>query len=528
MRIPVKNYSSTFLFSVFCLFFSVHNNAQIEGANLFSTDQVVTVSLDFPQSDFWEQLEYNYDNIDANGSVYIPANLTLTDASGTYAFDSVGIRLKGNSSGMHPGDKKSFKIDFNKYISGQNYDGLKKLNFSNGFKDPTFMREKLFFDLCRERGVPAPRANYANVVYNGVSWGFYTVIEQIDDQFLDWRIGDDDGNLFKAGSNFGGGDGEASLAYMGPNQSSYESSYELKSNEDENDWTDLIEFISFINNASDADFESGLPQRLDLGPFLSSVAFNILFSNLDTYTLSARNYYLYHNMSTDQWEWIKWDANETFGSYGYGVQTPMEELDIDFFDGNRPLLERVFDNEVFMSQYTSEVCLLLNTVFNPGYLNPIIDDYKNLIQAHVYADQNKMYSNSEFDTNIETNLGGGGPGGGGPGGGGPGGGTTYGLKSFIQNRYNYLSSVVSCEQYVNLEAMTQNKIQIYPNPVRSSFIIKGVNVYPCSYSIIGLNGVVLRSGILNIEDQQIDISDLESNLYFIKMNDEVYKLIKQK
>ena len=61
-----------------------------------------------------------------------------------------------------------------------------------------------------------------------------------------------------------------------------------------------------------------------------------------------------------------------------------------------------------------------------------------------------MYSNSEFDTNIETNIGGGGPGGG-PGGGGPGGGTTYGLKSFIQNRYNYLSSVVSCEQYAELE-----------------------------------------------------------------------------
>ena len=55
---------------------------------------------------------------------------------------------------MHPGDKKSFKIDFNKFISGQNYDGLKKLNFSNGFKDPTCMREKLFFDVCRQVGVP--------------------------------------------------------------------------------------------------------------------------------------------------------------------------------------------------------------------------------------------------------------------------------------------------------------------------------------------------------------------------------------
>ena len=269
-----------------------------------------------------------------------------------------------------------------------------------------------------------------------------------------------------------------------------------------------------------------------MGPFLSSVAFNILFSNLDTYTLSARNYYLYHNMSTDQWEWIKWDANETFGSYGFGVQTPMEELDIDFFGGNRPLLERIFDNEVFMSLYTSEVCLLLNTVFNPGYLNPIIDNYKALIQAHVYADENKMYSNSEFDTNIETNIGGsgpgGGPGGGGPGGGGPGGGTTYGLKSFIQNRYNYLNSVVSCEQYAVLDSINQNKIQIYPNPVRNSFVLSGVNAYPCLYSILGSSGELIRSGTLHTGNQQIDISDLESNLYFLRVNNAVYKLIKQK
>ena len=94
------------------------------------------------------------------------------------------------------------------------------------------MREKLFFDLCREHGVAAPRANYANVKYNGEDWGFYTLIEQIDDQFLDWRIGNDSGNLFKAGSNFSGGDGEANLVYLGLDQSLYESSYELKSNEE--------------------------------------------------------------------------------------------------------------------------------------------------------------------------------------------------------------------------------------------------------------------------------------------------------
>ncbi len=508
---------SKLLFLISFIFFTGNIFSQIEGANLFSTNQVVSIELDFPQSDFWQQLEQNYEDMDINGSVYIPANLTLTDITGTYTFDSVGIRLKGNSSGMHPGDKKSFKIDFNRFVLDQNYDGLKKLNFGNGFKDPTFMREKLFFDLCRERGVPAPRANYASVTYNGQAWGFYTMIEQIDDQFLDWRIGDDDGNLFKAGSNFGGGDGEASLEYLGLDQSLYESSYELKSNEEVDDWYDLIDFIYFLNSSSDAEFESGLPSRLDIGPFLSSVAFNNLFSNLDTYTLSARNYYLYHNMSTDQWHWIKWDANETFGSYAFGVQTPMTNLSIDFYQGQRPLLERVFENDLFMSQYTSEICLLLNTVFNPTYLNAIIDNYKALIQQYVYADNNKMYSNNEFDTNIESNLNT-----------GPGpGGTIYGLKSFIETRFNYLSSVVDCNPFTSLSEYDPKQISVYPNPSADIIMIKGAIQYPMQYSLFGIDGKLIFEGQLNEINPQINLSGLSSNVYYLKLGNRSLKVFKK-
>ena len=496
------------------LFQSLSSFSQIEGSNLFSIDQVVTIDLDFPMNDFWDQLEYNYENMDQNGSVYIPANLTLTDLTGTYVFDSVGVRLKGNSSENHPGDKKSFKIDFNKFISGQDYDGLKKLNFSNGFKDPTFMREKLFFNLCREHGVAAPRANYATVKYNGAPWGFYTLIEQIDDQFLDWRMGDDDGNLFKAGSNFGAGDGEASLDYLGLAQSSYESSYVLKTNKVVNDWYDLIDFIYFINSSSDSEFESGLPGRLNLGPFLSSVAFNNLFSNLDTYTLSARNYYIYHNMTTDQWEWIKWDGNETFGSYGFGVQTPMTELPIDFYEGSRPLLERVFENTNFMNQYTSEICLLLNTFFNPAYLYPVIDAYKALIADDVYADNNKMFSNNDFDMNIESNLGG-------------GGGALLGLKSFIQSRYDYLSAVVNCEAFASNLLLNNEHVSIYPNPTNGTITLKGDLIYPAAYKVYSIDGKLSVCGELLNASSVINLGSLSPNIYYLNLEGSTFKVVKQ-
>ena len=142
MNLPTSRlHTANSIVSALCMvipFCSV--NAQLDGDNIFSLDQVISIELTFPQEEFWGDLQLNYV---ADENEYIPAMLTLTDVSGTHIMDSVGVRLKGNSSYFHPGVKKSFKIDFNKFIPGQNYDGLKKLNFSNGFKDPTCMREKL-------------------------------------------------------------------------------------------------------------------------------------------------------------------------------------------------------------------------------------------------------------------------------------------------------------------------------------------------------------------------------------------------
>ena len=242
------------------LLFTSNAFAQIDGDNIFQNAQVISIELTFHQTGYWDSLVANYAT-----ATYMKADLVLTDETGTSSFTDVGVRLKGNSSYNHPNDKKSFKIDFNEYVSGQKYDGLKKLNFGNCFKDPSMMRDKVFFDVSRAADVPAPRSNFANVYMNGTLKGFYTVIEQIDDQFLDWKILDDDGNLFKAGDNFGGGPAgggnPADLKYYGTAQSSYEARYELKTNEDVNDWTDLIDFIDFINNSSAADFEAGIANK---------------------------------------------------------------------------------------------------------------------------------------------------------------------------------------------------------------------------------------------------------------------------
>ena len=442
--------------------------------SLFNTEQVVTVELTFADPNYWSTLTTYYAN---DLGETLTGDVTITDNTGTHFYPNVAVDLKGNSSYGHPGNKKSFKIDFNDNVPGQKYHGMTKMHFNNCFKDPTFMREKLFFDLSREQGLLAPRVSYANVSINGTFWGFYDMVEAVDKNFLDRWVDDNNGNLFKAGDQFGGSGPStaADLAYYGAAQSGYTARYELKTNEDMNDWSDLITMLEVLNTSSDADLVAQFPGMWEWAPVLRSLAMDNLFSNLDSYINSARNYYIYHDSTTFKWNWIKWDANEAFGSYSGGPGGGnLLNLAPNYLASSRPMLTKIFGVPQFYSDYLVEYCVAFDA-FSNAQLDPRIDAIKNMIEPHVTADPNKMYTTAQFVTNIESNI---------TAGGGPGGGTIYGLKSFIAARRNYLTGVLDCNSVRITERESDQTLVVYPNPVSDvlflslpqSASIKGVRV----------------------------------------------------
>lgn len=427
--------------------------AQNPGDSIFNQNQILKIELNFSQVSFWDSLVDNYIT-----ETYMLADVTITDLLGIHQYDSIAIRLKGNSSYGHPGEKKSFKIDFNEYVSGQEYDGLRKLNFNNCFKDPTFMREKIIYDICRLDSINAPRCNYANVYMNDEFWGFYNVVEQVDDEFLKTRFDDKSENLFKAVAAFGMGGGggggvtESDLAWYGDSQTDYTELYELENNEDENDWSDLVDLIDFINNTGDDVFASELSLHFNTEQLMKSLALYNLFANLDSYINSARNYFIYNKDSSGVWEWINWDYNEAFGLYSGGPSTgDLTQLDIFYSNFNRPLLERILEIPETKELYETYYCEIKSAFFTSEFINTITSELYTLIQPSVYNDYNKMYSNEDFETNIEEDL--------------PGvmGGTTYGLKSFVNERNSYLDDVLSCSTSTTSENTT-SEILVFPNP----------------------------------------------------------------
>lgn len=486
----MKNPFAILFISSILNFTSYTGFSQNDGDSLFNSSQIHTIKFYFTQVGWYDSL-----------IAYKPLDKLMmgdVEIDGTY-IDSVGIQFKGNSSFNAPGIKKPWKIDFNEYVSGRNYDGLKKLNLNNAMKDPSFMREKLFDDFCRSAGIYGPRATYANVYVNNTLWGFYTLIEQVDKTLLTTQIGNDGGNLFK-------GDANGTLQWYGTSQSSYYGKYELKTNETANDWTDLVHLIDEINNTPSANFYDSLEAVLNTTSWIEGWAANNIFVNLDSYVGSGHNYYIYHNSATDKFDFIVWDANEAFGNFNMGMNiSQLEGLSMSYIPNpvtNRPLTDKLLQNTTYKNIYANIVCNYVANYFSNSYLDPKIDSLYPIIKPHVYADPNKPYSNQQFEDNITMNVM----------------GNIPGLKSFIANRHASLVSQLmayGCNMGTD-ELHLSNSFQAYPNPNSGVFTIAG-DKFPVQIKIYNSLGQTIHEQTLNNILRTVTLNEATSGIYFYRI-----------
>jgi spore coat protein CotH len=427
--------------------------AQTTGDSVFNGIQVHTIKLQFNQPNYWDSLTYFYDK---GNEQYLAAAVTIDSL---IVLDSVGVRLKGNSSYSHPNNKKSMKLNFDEYRDKQRWDGLKGVHLNNCFSDPSFMREKIHFDFCRDANIPAPRANYAMVYINNEVWGLYTLVEQVDKKFLSSRFGYNEGNLYKAVDGFGMGGQPGSnttqilsdFKWYGNTESLYYTRYELKTNDSQEPWTDLVSAIDVVNNSSDV--ISSITPKINLTNLYKAISTDILFANLDSYVESGRNFYIYFNPSSGKMEWIVWDANMSFGGFP-GNRSKAEELSLTYLSStsNRPLVGKIFNTTDLKKNYLRTFYTIFNKYFSSERLFPYIDSIANIIRPYVNSDTKKQYTLQQFESNVESDItvsgGFGGPG-------GPGGGNERkpGIKSFITTRYANIKS-----QFLNLNIDSSNTI----------------------------------------------------------------------
>jgi len=481
-----------FAFVLVSIFYIHPAHCQSPGDSIFGSQQIHSIRLYFNQTHWWDSLV-----------AYYPLDkkmLASMEVDGTW-YDSVGAQFKGNSSYNNMSMKKPFKIDMNEFVSGQDLDGLKKFNLNNGFKDPTFMREKMTLDFCRRHNLAAPRCTYANLYLNDTLWGLYTFIEQVDKTFLDTRFNDNDGNLFK-------GDPQGTLQWYGSLDTSYYHRYELKTNDSLNDWSDLVHLLDKINNTAPQFFYDSVETVMNSDSYLKYWAMNILFANLDSYNGSGHNYYAYHDLDIDKFIFIAWDVNEAFGCFSLGMSiSQLENLSISYQPTGRPLVQKMLADVSYFNQYKLMLCDYILQDFNSTSMDPVIDSLADVLRSSVYADTKKFFTNQQFEDNRTLDV-----------------GNTPGLKPFIVNRVASISSQLSSLCFSSVNGMIPaTEIIAYPNPANNKVVINcglpiahGIGMNPLLiYNAFGVRVACINQVSAESKYQlTIDVGSLPAGIYF--------------
>jgi spore coat protein H len=297
---------------------------------------------------------------------------------------NVAVRYKGNGTylGSRNSDKKSFKIDLNKFVKGQKLAGITSLNLHNGVTDASFMNEALSYKLYRDAGVPAPHTAYARVNVSAGSehkndyLGLYVMVENIDDTFTKDRFKTKGGALFKPVT-------PSLFEDLGDNWDSYKQTFDPKDNPSKEEISRVIETCRFVTKSSDADFAARLGDYIDLDAFARYMAVTVYLSDLDGILGPGQNFYLYLHPKTHKFHFIAWDQDHSFGQMR-GSQEDRERLSIHRpWQGENPFLERVFKVEAFKKAYLNRMREFSETLFKPERFHQQVDELASILRPAI-------------------------------------------------------------------------------------------------------------------------------------------------
>ena len=321
--------------------------------------------------------------------------------------ENVGFRLRGNTS--RHAEKKSFKVSFNTYVPGRKWYGLEKLNINGEHNDPTISRSKICWDLMREMEIPASRSKHVKLFFNDQYAGLFINVEHIDEEFVQLRFGNNDGNLYKCLW-------PADLNYKGNNPNLYKEApfgrrtYELKTNTVGDDYSDLAHFIDVLNNTPISDLPCELEKIFNVNTYLKAMAADILTGNWDGPIFNKNNFYLYHNIATGQFEYIPYDLDNTLGIDWLSGNWPTRNIyNWDEPNEYRPIYERLLEVPEYRDRFSFYMKQFLDEIFNADYLFDDIESLKSKITSSVASDPlyplDYGFDLSQFNDAFEMALG---------------------------------------------------------------------------------------------------------------------------
>jgi len=369
------------------------------GTPLYELTVLRTLFLDFEGAD-WEAELADFHRSD----VEVPATLTVDGTK----YPGVGVHFRGNTSFMMAGEgfKRPLNLSLDYVDSKQRLYGYKTLNLLNAAEDPTFLHTVLYLQIARQY-FPAPKANFVRLVINGENWGIYVNVQQFDKPFLQECYPEARGVRWKVPVSFRG---EGGLSYMGEDIAEYQRFFEMKSDDGQKAWKDLVAMCRALNETPLDKLEATIRPLLDVDHVLWYLALDNVLINNDGYWIRGSDYCLFRD-SKGQFHVIPHDVNESFGPGGgpgmgrrggSGIEIdPLAGAD----DPKKPLLSRLLAVPGLKAQYLGHVRTIAAEWLDWKKLGPIVEQHRSLIGKEVEADTRKLYSLAAFKGQAEEEAG---------------------------------------------------------------------------------------------------------------------------
>ena len=263
-------------------------------------DSLHSVEITVDQNAYQEMITAYTSNQTKN---WIEATVTVDGV----AHEKAGLKLKGNSSlqGISADSepqKLPWLVRFDKFVDGANHDGMTRMVI-RASSSTSALNEAVALDLLAKTGLASEKAAHISLSVNGSDPVLRLTCQDLDESWVAQNF-DVAGLLYKAEST---GD----YTYRGTDESAYKDVFDQETGKA--NLTPLIGFLQFINESSDADFQSGLAQRVDVDKMVTYLAFEDVIDNFDDITGPGNNSFLWWAEQTNQMTVVAWDHNCAFG-----------------------------------------------------------------------------------------------------------------------------------------------------------------------------------------------------------------------
>ena len=265
-----------------------------------AADSLHSVEITVDQSAYQEMITAYTSNQTKN---WIEATVTVDGV----AHEKAGLKLKGNSSlqGISADtapQQLPWLVRFDKFVDGANHEGMTRMVIRAG-ATTSALNEAVALDLLATTGLASEKAAHISLSVNGSDPVLRLTCQDLDESWVAQNF-DVAGLLYKAEST---GD----YTYRGTDESAYKGVFDQETGKA--NLTPLIEFLQFINESSDADFQSGLAQRVDVDKMVTYLAFEDVIDNFDDITGPGNNSFLWWAEQANQMTVVAWDHNCAFG-----------------------------------------------------------------------------------------------------------------------------------------------------------------------------------------------------------------------